>query len=278
MHLRSVVIACCLFLAGCAATPSTMPSSIPSQGHSLLVRPYLTASRLTQSLVPTRTVDDIDYMVIIPLFDPGDGQFHTLSKTTGEPLETFESEQWDWSQIVHVGRYMPWIRFDQPIQISGLKAFGRYRIQALAYDRAGRLLSQSAGSASSVDLTLADDDTTLVETPLPVQLMDTPFGASFNLTLSPIGDINRLESVTVTIKRVVSGSETVQVATYSLQPFELLTSLRVAHLNAQTRYVVDIEPHVVDGGPAPASQSLEVQVDRDDELPQREAVIELPAL
>jgi len=266
-----------LFLTGCSASTTSLPSVVPTKGHNLVVRPYLSTSRSVQALVPTKTIDDIEYLAIVALIDPGDGQYHTISRTTGEPLETFDSFQWDWREILVAERRMPVISFDQPIVLSGLKAHGRYRLLALAFDRHGWGISQ-LGAPSSVDLTLSDDDALTVESPLPVQLMETPFGATLNLSLSLTGPMSRLEGVNVTVKRLPADGAPVPVATYSLTRSQLAMPIRVSHLNALSRYVVDIEPQVVDGGPAPASQSLEVQVGQDDVLPDREVEIVIPTL
>jgi len=226
MPIRTLVALLCLFLLGCAGGPPSAPATVQPIGRSILVRPFVSSPISVQALVPNKTIDDIFYLAVVPTIDPGDGQYHVISKATGEPLSTADSLEWYWEEVVYVDQRMPWIRFDQTIRISGLRAFGRYRITALAYGRDGHIISK-VGAPSSVDLTLSNDDMTTVETALPVQLIDP---------------------------------------------------VRVSHLNAQTRYVMEIEPQVVDDGPAPASQSLEIQVGQDDVLPDREVTIAIPAL
>lgn len=277
MQLRTLLAVLCLFLVGCSGRPPSAPSAIHPNGRSIFVRPFVSSSPSVQALVPTKTIDDIAGLVVVPTIDPGDGQYHVISRATGAPLEPVDSPEWTWDKVVYVEQSMPWIRFDQPIRISGLRAFGRYRITAMAFGRDGYLISK-VGAPSSVDLTLSDDDAAIVETALPVQLMDTPFGARFNLAISLSGAESRLDRVVVQVKRQAADAPPTPVATYTVTRSQLMVPLRVSHLNAQTRYVVDIEPQVADDGPAPASQSLQIQVGQDDVLPDQEVTIAIPAL
>lgn len=274
MALRALVMTLCLFLTGCSLrVPAT-----PAPGRVVLVRPYLLTSRSAQAVVPTKTVDDIAVIVVVPLIDRGDGTFYLISRQTGEliaPGDTFRDFT-RWSEIVLASGDVPWFDFDRPIALTGLKPHARYRIMALAFDRTFTLISKEGGP-SSIELSLGEDDAPSVVTPLPLELVDTPFGAEATVRLSMTGNLDRLNRLEVSLERLSNGlTDPVPVATASVPAEALPHSLRFSHLNAHTRYVVVITAHVTDGGSAPPPQTLEFDVGHDDSLPDLEAAIAVP--
>lgn len=268
MRLNAIPLLLSLLLAGCAALPGAS-GPVRSAGHVLRLKPYVPASRSTQALVRPKTVDDIFELALVPERDPGDGVFRTLRWESGEPLDP--SVGFDWEQIAFTVRWAPHIMFDRPVTLGGLRANGRYRIVALAYDRKGELISDP--EASRVDLTLGDDDAPSVDVPMPVHLVDTAFGATCTLDLAATGRVDRLDHLEVRLKADV-GSE--PLATYVVTPERLFTPLKLTHLRAQTTYVVEVVALVRDDGAAPAPQTLEVAVGQDDQLPLQAVTVALP--
>lgn len=270
--LRVLVLCLCLALSGCSLR---LPGIARTQDRALLVRPYLFQPSTVQTIVPTKTRDDIQVVAILPLRDPGDGIFRPISRQTGELLEP--SERLD--EVVvrpDVLRAMQWAHmteFDHPVTLGGLRANGRYRLTALALDRQGRLISKV--EASSVELTLSEDDAPVVETPLPLHLVDTPFGASAIIHLAITGNASRLDSFMVRLFRLEEGPEPIPVTAFPVPAGTLPVPLQLTHLKAGTRYLVQFEPQVNEGQ-APAPVQVVLNVENDDSLPEHAIVVDLP--
>lgn len=273
MHPRALVMTLCLLLHGCSIRVPAAPAQTP--GRVVLVRPYFPASRSAQALVPTKSVDDIATLYVVPSIDPGDGLFREISRQTGEPIEPSDAFI-PWSAVVHAVQEARWLDMDRPIALTGLRPHARYRIMALAFDRTGTLISKE-GEASSIELSLGEDEAPSVETPLPVQLVDTFFGAEATVQLSMTGNLNRLDRLEVSLRRLSDGQAALlPVATASVPAKQLPAPLRFSHLNAHTRYAVRIESRVTDGGAVPPPRTLEFEVREDDRLPDLEVAINVP--
>lgn len=276
MDLRALVIALCLLLTACAIRGPATP--VPAQGRVVLVRPFVSTPRSAQALVETKTVLDIATLYVVPWIEQGDGTFRLIPLRAdtfipgGDTLRDFTR----WSEIVFGAQHTPWVDLDRPIALTGLKAHARYRITALAFDRSMTLISKE-GAPSSIELSLGDDDAPSVETPLPVELVDTPFGAQATVQLSVTGNLSRLDRLEVSLKRLSEGlADPLTVATASVPAKQLPHPLRFSHLRAHTRYAVVVAAHVTDGGSAPQPQTLEFDVGHDDRLPDLEAAIAVP--
>ncbi len=274
MRLPALLLALCLVLTACSGRLTPLPTGNAPVDRVLWVKPYLV--RTVQALVPLKTADDIAFVVIVPLRDPGDGLYRPIALGTGkllEPVDDWQSYP-RWGEFVNAYGYPTETAFERPIPLSGLRVHGRYRIVALAFDKDYHLISKP--DASSVDLTLTDDDRPIAESPLPLRIMDTPFGATANLQLSVTGDVDRLESLVVSLYRALEGQDTGHlVATFEVPANQVPGPLRLSHLQADGRYTVVVEARPT-AGEAPEPSVWEFEVGLDDVVPSHTIAIALP--
>lgn len=272
MLQRVLVLALGLGLVGCS---SRLPGAVPSTDRTLMVTPVLSHSPSVQAIVSAKTADDVALIYVLPLREGADGGFHPVARQTGEllaPLEGYEGIIGR-TDLLEAHTWMPSARLDQPIALRGLRADGHYRIVALAFDRQSQLISKV--EESSVDLTLTNDDAPAIQTPLPLRLIDTPFGATATLPLSITGNLSRLDRIGVRLFRMEPGQEAQSVGYYSVPAWALPYPVQFTHLRAGAHYGVTIEPFVTEGV-APEATGSVFDVSNDDTVSLPEVVVAVP--
>jgi hypothetical protein len=252
--------------SGCAA-PS-LPDAQGRAGKTLFIRPLLVDGMLrTQGLVNPKTAKDVAVLEVIPYVHVGNGVFWPLSTLTGEATDSPDPQQ------IRTSRQEGFDPDGQPlISLTGLSPDTLYRIRARAYDASASVISTD-DARSEVEVKVGADDRPELPLTLPVTLIDTPFGATYQVSFQVTGAFDSL-AVALTVFRGEL-EEPVPNGTFSLSAAEATSPVTLTHLEAKTTYRLTVK--ALDGnGDELASKATDLSIGIDDAPVQLDVALHVP--
>lgn len=236
--MRRQALCLTLLVAGCA----TLAPAI-KQERELLVYPRLNSR--TQSVVQPNTLSTIATLDIIPYLETTPGSYAPVSSLTGNTTTVGAADMLKLSQA------SPSIDPDRPFILRKLKANRNYRIYGRAYNTANAQISLDASSFT--DVAVGQNDAPGMAT-LPVNLTNTPFGASSKVLIGTEGRYDYLKGTLY----LVSGNTQVALA----QTTRYNPEFAFSNLQANSNYRLVAEAYKL--GAVTASNSLNITIGNDD--------------
>lgn len=243
MSKQSHFLTCCAYslaIAGCAVL-----SRNPLQGSSREVAVYARLPQAAQSVVSNKTLASIATLSIVPYIEISSGSYSPLSSLTGNPTVLSDPT------VLRLSQASPTIDPSRPFIVRNLRPNTNYRVLGQAYDAGNVLISKD--SASFIDIPITNNDAPSVVS-LPVQLVDTPFGATLSVTVEAATLWFDYLKFTLYL---VAGNTQLQVNQTTRQQAPFILS----NLQANTTYRLVAEAY--SGGSLVASNSLDVAIGND---------------
>lgn len=222
-------------------------TTIHSLGRTAEVVVYPKITVHTQSVVAPYNLSSIATLDIIPCIEVTPGSFSPISSITGSAVDPSSPD------VLKLTQASPSIDPYRPFILKKLKPNQKYRILGKAYKSDNGQIS--ADTTSYVDVVLTNNDAPTMAQ-LPIQLIDTQFGANAVVSLQTTGRFDYLKSTLF----LVTGGTQVAVS----QTTNPNANLNFGNLQAYTNYRVVVEAYKLGG--VKASNSVDLNVTNDNSI------------
>lgn len=234
MKNATLAISCLLF--GCATVRPIIRDT------ELVVYPRFVPH--TQSVILPLSLSSIATLDIVPYVEVSQGVFSPISSTTGNATVPEDPN------VLKLSQASPSIDPNRPFVLRRLKPNNKYRVYGKAYNASNALISLDTSSYTEVNVGSNDAPTMAT---LPVNLIDTPFGASTSVTINTDG---RFDYLKTTLYLVSNNSQVALSQTIRNNP-----TINFANLQNNTSYKLVAEAYKLGG--VMASNSLNLTITND---------------